>query len=73
MELFRCLVCEAEPVLSCDEIGPAVKITCQCGTFRWAPSEEGDVRERSEDELEAEAVGLWNSVNDSSASIRGTQ
>lgn len=73
MELSRCLVCEAEPVLSRDKSPPAVKITCQCGTFRWAPSEEGDLGERSHDELAAEAVSLWNSVNDISTSMRGTE
>lgn len=63
MELFRCLVCEAEPVLSRDDSVPAAMITCQCGTFRWAPSEDGDTREQSPYELGAEAVDLWNSVN----------
>ena len=43
-----------------DEGVRAIEIACGCGSFRWAPSENGDVGDRPLDALEAEAISLWN-------------
>ena len=58
--LHKCSRCGVEPTIFRNEAAMAIEMDCACGSFRWAPSENGDVGERSIEELEEEAISLWN-------------
>jgi len=60
-KLAKCAKCDQRPVIARNPEAFAVEIHCACGRgFRWAPIENGDTAERPIDDLEAEAISLWN-------------
>jgi hypothetical protein len=63
--------CDEEMTITRDEGVRAIEISCGCGSFRWAPSESGDVGDRPLDALEAEAISLWNFQYGDHARISG--
>jgi hypothetical protein len=68
-----CGRCDEEMTVTRDEATRAIEISCGCGSFRWAPSEEGDVGVRPLDALEAEAMSLWNFQYGDHAKLSGVR
>ena len=60
IRLLKCSGCGVEPSILRDEPAMVVEIDCACGSFRWAPSEISDLGERTFDDIEEEAIRLWN-------------
>ena len=58
--LLKCGSCGVEPTIFRNEAAMAIEIDCACGSFRWAPTENSDVGEWSIEELEEQAIRLWN-------------
>lgn len=67
MSPLKCSTCGETPVVARNPDVPAVEIHCRCGAFRWAPIENGDTEARPIDDLEAEAVSLWNKAHEPAA------